>query len=300
MLKPLDYNIEGNINFQDELKKLLNEDDNDDTDVCQISGYSLTDKFVTLECNHKFNYDALYKELMNQRYKYKNYNLNIFTASDRKKFINSKANFFVRCPYCRNIQFTVLPYYEELGLKKEYGLNTLEKGLPNPLILPGYNTNPNASIIHKGLIFKNVPGAFCDHVNIFGDICINSYLYNIPETQLHYCCHHYSEGCKKFKAEQMKIKKDLKLALKKEKEDALDAKKKQLENINIERALKGMVPLKRLPKPKVEEETPKPKVEEENPKTGCSAIIKSGTNKGTICGALKIEKDGLCKRHAPK
>jgi hypothetical protein len=289
MSKTLDYAIEGNINFQDELKKLLNEDDNDDN-ICQITGIPLTDKFVILECNHKFNYEALYKELMNQRYKYKNYNLNTFTASDRQKFINSKATFFVRCPYCRNIQFNVIPYYEELGLKKEYGLNSLEKGLRNPLVLPGYNTNPNACIFHKGLVFKNIPGVFCDHMNVFGDICINSYLYNIPNTQLHYCCNHYSEGCKKYKKEQIKIKKDLKLVLKKEKEDILNTKKKQLEDINNERIQKGLNPLKRLPKSKENNAEPK----------GCSAILKSGVNKGTACGSLKIDKDGLCKRHAQK
>lgn len=291
-MSKLNYNIEGNINFQEELKKLLNNPDSDDEhekDICQISGYPLTSKCVTLECKHKFNYDALYKELMNQRYKYKNYNLNVMTPSDRKKFIDSKVNYFIRCPYCRNIQFTVLPYYEELGLNKEYGLNSLEKGLPNPLVLPGFNTNPNAYTIHKGLIFKNIPGVFCDNMNEFGDICINSYLYNIPNTQLHYCYYHYSAGCKKYKAEQMKIKKNLKLALKKEKEDKLNEKKKQLEDINNERVKNGLNPLKRLPKNEPKNET-----------NSCTAILKSGINKGNPCGCTKIEKDGLCKRHAIK
>ena len=57
------YTIEGNINFQDELYKLLDVDSDDEEELCQITGIKLTDKHVILECKHHFNYDALYKEI---------------------------------------------------------------------------------------------------------------------------------------------------------------------------------------------------------------------------------------------
>jgi hypothetical protein len=296
MLNPK-YAIEGNINFHDELKKLLNDDDDENNEnICQITGYPLSDKFVTLECKHKFNYDAIYKELVNQRYKYKNYNLNSISLSDRKKFIDSGANFFIRCPYCRNIQFTILPYYEELGLNKEYGLNSLDNGLRNPLIMPGFNINPNVYTVHKGLVFKNI-GKFCDNVDTFGDLCVNSYVCNLPNTTLYYCYHHYRSGCKKYNMDQSILKKNLKLTLKKEKEDILNENKKQLEEINNERIKKGLNPLKRLPKKKDIQKEDNIQKEEI---LCCSAILKSGINKGNKCGSTKIEKDGLCKRHAAK
>jgi hypothetical protein len=53
----LKYRIEGNINFQDELYKLLDIESDDEDKLCQITGMPLTDKHVILECNHHFNYD---------------------------------------------------------------------------------------------------------------------------------------------------------------------------------------------------------------------------------------------------
>ena len=64
------YTIEGNINFQEELYKLLDEDSENEDELCQISGLPLKDKFITLECNHHFNYDALYREIYKQKYEF--------------------------------------------------------------------------------------------------------------------------------------------------------------------------------------------------------------------------------------
>jgi hypothetical protein len=75
------YTIEGNVNFQDELYKMLNEDSDDEdvTNLCQITGLPLTDKHVTLECNHRFNYVSLYNEIYKQKHVFKTYNPNTFT-----------------------------------------------------------------------------------------------------------------------------------------------------------------------------------------------------------------------------
>ena len=66
------YKIEGDINFYDSLYNSLDYDsdkeDNSKKQICEISGQELKDRFVTLECNHTFNYDALYTEICKQKF----------------------------------------------------------------------------------------------------------------------------------------------------------------------------------------------------------------------------------------
>ena len=105
------YNIEGGIDFFAELYKSLDIDDceeknEDDKNRCLITNQLLTDKYIVLECNHKFNYIPLYNDLVNHKGKF-----NFMEGTNSKLNINE-----IRCPYCRNIQSGVLPYYEELGL----------------------------------------------------------------------------------------------------------------------------------------------------------------------------------------
>ena len=56
----MNYIIENNINFFDELKKELSIENNKHLDtndnICLISNEILKDNFITLSCNHKFNY----------------------------------------------------------------------------------------------------------------------------------------------------------------------------------------------------------------------------------------------------
>lgn len=125
------YKIEGNINFQEELYKMLDEESDDEEQLCQITRLPLKDKYVTLECKHHFNYDSLYREICKQKYEFKTYEPKSLSKKDLQKFRDSKLDYFIKCPYCRNIQFTVLPYYKELSLKKIYGINSLDK--PKPL-----------------------------------------------------------------------------------------------------------------------------------------------------------------------
>ena len=53
------YNIEGGIDFFSELYKSLEDEENkfkteDDNNLCLITNQPLTDKFVKMECGHKF------------------------------------------------------------------------------------------------------------------------------------------------------------------------------------------------------------------------------------------------------
>ena len=306
------YIIEGNINFQEELYKLLDEPSDDENEVCQITSLHLKDNFVTLECKHHFNYEALYKEIYKQKYEFKTYDPNTLTKNDLQKFHNSKLDYFIKCPYCRNIQFTILPYYKELGLKEIYGINSLDKTLPNSITINNSKTYySNQTIDQKnytyhcfGVLFKW--GDCCETINKFGDKCtMAKYITTIPNTELSYCRYHYRRGLMNYKMAEKKKILDAKILAKKEKEDILNKKKKELEEMNIERETKGLAPLKRLHvvKKKVENiveqgQAIQQYVPEED--SGCNAILKSGPNKGNKCGCKKVENNGLCKRHCPK
>ena len=123
--------------FNLELQKMLNEDDDEDN-LCLISSLPLTDKYVTLECNHKFNYEPLYREIYTQKYEFKTYDYSSLNGNNLIKYKLAQQDYYIKCPYCRNIQFSILPYYEELGLKKCYGINSLDRNLPNSIfnVLP--------------------------------------------------------------------------------------------------------------------------------------------------------------------
>jgi hypothetical protein len=309
------YITEGNIDFQKELYKLLDEDSDDEDNLCQITGLQLEDRYVTLECNHKFNYKALYTEICKQKFEFKTYNSNLLPKRDELKLRNTKLDYFIKCPYCRNIQFTILPYYEDLGLKEIYGINSTDKKLKNDEeVKTTHNDNHTfSSHINTTYTFKIYGATFsfgdcCEKINIFGDICNSHYASTIPNTQLSYCAHHYKEGLKKHKQNEKKNAEEKKMLEKKEKENKLNEKKKLLEEKNIERRSKGLPELKRLPilKNKVEnivaeQNVPiKSYVPEGIDNNVCNAILKSGQRKGNICGCKKIVANGLCNRHVSK
>jgi len=78
-----------------------------DNDVCLITGEKLKDKYITLECNHKFNYDALFNDVKQWKSNYKNKGYCITYNIHFKRQIS--------CPYCRQITNGLLPYYSELN-----------------------------------------------------------------------------------------------------------------------------------------------------------------------------------------
>lgn len=312
------YIIEGNINFNEELYKILDEDSDDEDKLCQITGLPLKANHVVLECKHHFNYEALYKEIYKQKYEFKTYDVNSLSKNDFYKFRESKLDYFIKCPYCRNIQFTVLPYYKELGLKEIYGINSLDKTLPNTITINNLHSNNNSysyisyfdenyTFQMYGVTFKS--GQCCEKTGNFGDTCPQKYVSIIPNTQLSYCKYHYKNAIKKYKMAEKKKIIDAKLAAKKEKEDILNQKKIELEKKNTERVKNGLPPLKNL-KWKSRKTTIIENIVEQQGQTiqqyipeesnVCNAILKSGPNKGKQCGCKKIEANGLCKRHSPK
>lgn len=289
------YIIEGDLNFYDELYKSLDDkDDNEENNVCQITGLPLVEKSVTLECNHKFNYHALYKEICRQKFHFRTYVTAQLNKNNLKKFLSSNLDYFIICPYCRDLQFTILPYYEELGLEAKYGVNSLDKGYSYKPIATNSYSETSCYMIYGVMFEKNGPS--CNKLYFSGECCKDKFTALIPNTHLSYCRTHYKDALREYKIEEKKKLMDKKNTL-------ILEKKKLLEDTNAERVAKGLAPLKRLIKKKVENvvqtatNTVNVYVPEEEPSSGCNALLKTGVNKGKHCGCKKINTDGLCKRH---
>lgn len=84
-------------------------------DKCLISQEPLCDNYIELECGHKFNYLALYDEVVKQK-----------TVYNRLEVTNLKVN-EIKCPYCRSITKKLLPYIEPENTKLIKGVNYPKK-----------------------------------------------------------------------------------------------------------------------------------------------------------------------------
>ena len=114
----MSYKIESNINFYSELYKSLDKEDADeDTDIgekkCLITNQPLTEKYIKLYCGHTFNYLPLFNDIVAHKKKFNHMELST-------KILSAKQ---LRCPYCRNVQNELLPYYADLGIKQVHGVN---------------------------------------------------------------------------------------------------------------------------------------------------------------------------------
>jgi hypothetical protein len=119
------YNIEDNLNFYEELLKDDDDDDDNDNDDdkdnhkkkengCLLTGLPLVKNSIKLECNHIFNYDALFNEVSKQK---------IYNELDTQYLSFHQ----IRCPYCRTITNQLLPYIPSINKKKVNGVNSPDK-----------------------------------------------------------------------------------------------------------------------------------------------------------------------------
>ena len=95
--------------FYEELKKSLLEDTTYE-DTCLITNEPLKNVYITLNCNHKFNYDPIYKEICVQKDR---------PASQKLSLTQ------IRCPYCRIVQNSLLPQIDGWAIKA--GVNSPSK-----------------------------------------------------------------------------------------------------------------------------------------------------------------------------
>jgi len=103
----------------------INNDQNNNTStekVCLITGEPLTEKYITLKCNHSFNYISLMNERIQWKGNYKNsgycYSNNIMMQSQ------------MVCPYCRSVTDGILPWFKQINgmaIPKKRGVNWPKK-----------------------------------------------------------------------------------------------------------------------------------------------------------------------------
>jgi len=312
------YTIEGGIDFFSELYKSIDiEDDKaiieEDKNYCLITNKPLTDKYVSLNCGHKFNYIPIYHDIFNHKKKF-----NYMECSSRRLNMNE-----IRCPYCRSKQEGVLPYYQELGLKKVNGVNFYDVNCKHyymyskcEYLYPNINYDPtqpesdenSVYLINMKCSMSGFPISVYNSQNPSQPI-------NYGDTK-NYCYLHNKIMIKHYKYLE---KEQVKLAKKKAKE--LEKQKKILEK----KEAKELEKQKKILQKKEAKELEKQKkiclqqIKEaykilnnmsmsENivlgpsnikNQTGCVQILKTGLNKGKPCGC-KVFSNNVCKRHIPK
>ena len=310
------YQIEGGINFFDELYKSLDipENDNkcdDDNNKCLITNEILVDKSFEMSCGHKFNYIALYNDLLNHKTKF-----NLMESSAGHLKINE-----IRCPYCRQKHVGLLPYYEDLNLKKEHGVNYIDLNKNHSISYVGSSYKPCESLVinHNYDPSGNEPDELIQ--------CM-AYGTKLPphfgDTK-HYCCSHKKLLINKHKrAEYLKLKvakqqaKDiLNAEVKKAKEEVSqklkEEKQKTKEEKQKTKELKDEL-TKLVKETKTNKKTKNSAVAvtdndnvvicltnpvlllETTTNKGCIQLLKTGINKGTKCGC-KVYTGDYCKRH---
>uniref|UniRef100_A0A6C0DHA5 Uncharacterized protein n=1 Tax=viral metagenome TaxID=1070528 RepID=A0A6C0DHA5_9ZZZZ len=253
------YLIEGNINFYDELYKSLDnyndsskdnkeeETNENENNFCLITQKPLTENYVQLECKHKFNYNAIFHDVLNHKKK--------FNTLERRTLKLTE----LRCPYCRNIQRTLLPHVE--GFPKIHGINHIDE------------ENINGQYMKMGYTRGK-----CCYQDETCDKCDNIFVKIMMTNNKSYCYTHYSQMIHKIikeKQEKMKEEKMKKkmAALQKKQEE----KQKKQEAKNAEK---------------------QKKLEEKQALGTCVSILKTGVNKGKACGCQVIpDSNGLCSRH---
>lgn len=258
--------VEGNINFYEELKKQLNNSKNEiknettvdeETNViivtgddnytgrCLITNEKLKEGYVTMLCNHSFNYIPLFNDLLHHKK----------TLYLETQMLKSNE---IRCPYCRNKQSVLLPYYECMGVPKITGINYIKRvgtfvgncyyeELRNMI-----KSKEWYSSLKVKLFYEYEPTVICSNI-----------VSVLNEDEKCYCSFH------KIKAKSLYYKNknyEKKLAIKKQKQ----AEKQQQTQLSSENIIVDM--------------------------NLCNIILASGKNKGLQC-SQKPYCNEKCKRH---
>jgi len=296
------YNIEGGINFFEELYKSLDiEEDNNkteaDNNLCLITNQPLKEFFVTMKCGHKFNYIPLFLDIKNHKQKY-----NSLEGNSSRLLIDE-----IRCPYCREKQKELLPYYEELNLLKINGVNFYD---PTSCIKNNIYTSykkcefltPNAnydSNVNNKVETSPSNSGNCKYLTCWNMGTKINYKYGTIQGEnygdyKHYCCNHKKQVIKKYKQEiKDKVKKAKEDAKNKATEEKIKAKEdaKKLKKLNkpIKDSLQSQLVTENFVIGLLD-------LSSNAISTGCIQILKTGKNKGNHCGC-KLVSENMCKRH---
>lgn len=292
------YNIEGNVNFFAELQKSMDDSDLDDIEslnVCQITGLPLTENHVKMKCGHVFNYESIYTEICKQKFEFYSYTADSLSQNDLKMFRESGCNYFIRCPYCRSVQIELLPYYEESGIIRKYGVNTCD--IAYKVVDNMSHMNNSGTQWYKCYGYTFTKGICCATVNINNKLvpCYNSWVSEIPGLNKMYCPRHIRAYAKEYQIDKKKKQVQTRLALKEEnkKKKELEKEEKKLAKMSNKKTTNKVVVATNVINAFV------PELETTDIASGCIAILKTGLRNGQPCRA-KIVNDNVCKRHCCK
>ena len=286
----LNYVIKGNssFNFYEELYNDTSEEEKQDEEIntCLITGNPLRDDYIEMECGHKFNYDALFNDILNHKQK--------FNSMERRCLRTME----IRCPYCRHVQNKLLPYSEKYEYEKIHGINHYDE-----LLALSRDSSSRGSKWAKGV---------CDYETEIVDNetnivsikkCTYTYVTKVPTINKCFCSLHKKKGISEY-IKNKKLKK--REALKKAKQDAKDAEKAaKLKAKEYAKAAK----LKAKEDAKAAKLKAKEDAKLENSNTHentiiisnglCPWLLTTGKNKGNPCGC-KIKEGEYCRRHTAK
>jgi hypothetical protein len=293
------YNIEEGIDFYKELYESLHINNNhEETDTCLITNQLLTDRYVTLDCGHKFNYIPLYNDLKNHKKLF-----NCLEACNGRLNTNE-----IRCPYCRSKQSKLLPYYDDLGVEKVNGVNFFDPHVKN-------SKNSNISHYNHKCEYK-CPNTNYDiskpesnnnpkYLGCYKMCCTKIILYNSenPSQPItygdnkYYCYAHKRKMIQKYKlqekekkkeisnqlkaqnkAEKEKAKEQVKLAKQKMKEELKLAKQKTKLEKNINLSSENVILESSII---INQDMSQ---SQDINQVGCKQILKTGIKKGQPCG----------------
>jgi len=278
------FNVEDNLNFYEELKKQLEEskneivsnqiiiketitndtitndkyiDNNESKDVvifeddqysgkCLITNEKLTKGYVTLLCNHSFNYIPLYNDLIHHK---KSLNLETQVLKTNE----------IRCPYCRNKQSLLLPYYECMGVQKINGINYIKK-------VGTFVGECQYSELKSAILLSDCDDIKSKLLNESSNEICSNIVSILKEDEKCYCSFHKKKA-KLIYYRRKKYEEKIKLLKKKSEEKLKKEQEKQthLQNVVIDMNL-------------------------------CNVILVSGKNKGLQC-SQKSYINQICKRH---
>ena len=268
------YNIEGGLDFYSELYGSLEETDCEDEKVCLITNEPLVDRHVKMNCGHTFNYEPLYKDLVNHLTKFNNMEGSTGVLGKNE----------IRCPYCRAKQKGVLPYFPELGLKRVEGVNTAS--IPPQICSFVWDNEDFDKEFPEN--FVNPKTIKCMHI---GSILIKD-----GANDLFYCAKH----------NKFLLTKQSKALKEQQKQEKLANKLKQKEEKSLAKASAKLVAKadKALAKANAETMSGENDVIATNISIPieydphlCMELLKTGDRKGQQCTLHKVNGQDMCRRH---
>jgi hypothetical protein len=291
------YTTEDNIDFFSQLYSSLdtsenNEKTENDNNCCLISGDLLVDRYVTMNCGHKFNYSPLFKDIMQHKLKF-----NSMESSNKLK------NNQIRCPYCRNKQTDLLPYYEDMSFEKINGVNYYLSNIVSSSTVLKKHKNCEYVIPNPNYIDYESESS----QNPTHNYCLNyASKFNKYNDTKNYCYTHSKIMVLKYKADIKEKELAIKEAAKKEKEELKKAKEDAKAELKATKLLKKPI----IKQPKITEMNDDNQNENivisdikivkeklSNNLNKCKVIIKTGINKGQFCNCNVLLDETLCKRH---